>query len=113
MAATFRLPQTFNHALAQEALGLLPGGVNSASRVHTGLLEMGGDPSLYLSSGLGSKVVDADGNSYIDYHCCAGSAIFGHRPAFVQTAIGAQLANGVCFSASHPLEVEVGRLIKI
>jgi glutamate-1-semialdehyde 2,1-aminomutase len=98
--------------LYQEAVEVLPGGVNSASR----LVQPAGAPdaahTIYVVEGDGCRVVDLDGRQYVDFHMCAGGALFGHRYDAVSEAMALQLRRGVCFSASNPLEVEVGALIK-
>ncbi|MEM6797342.1 MAG: aminotransferase class III-fold pyridoxal phosphate-dependent enzyme, partial [Acidobacteriota bacterium] len=42
----------------------------------------------------GARVIDVDGNSYIDITMGFGVHLFGHRPAFVQRALEAQLGDG-------------------
>jgi glutamate-1-semialdehyde 2,1-aminomutase len=49
-------------ALYQRAQSVLPGGVNSPVRA---MRAIGRDP-LFIASGQGSRLVDADGNPYVD-----------------------------------------------
>ena len=94
--------------LHAQALGVLPGGVNSASRGSTGVSAEGDYGTLYLVSGDGCRVTDLDGSTYVDHHLCAGAALLGHGHPSVASAVRQQLSNGTCFASSHDLEVEVG-----
>ena len=59
----------------RRAQATIPGGVNSPVRAFKGV---GGSP-LFIERGEGSRLFDADGNSYIDYVCSWGAADF--RPS--------------------------------
>ena len=61
--------QAFN-----EAKQHIPGGVNSPVRSFRGV---GGSPP-FIASAAGSRMVDIDGNSYIDYVQSWGPMILGH-----------------------------------
>src|SRR6185503_4477482 len=63
------------------AKALFPGGVNSPVRAFRGV---GGDP-LFIARGEKARVVDEDGNSYIDYVLSWGPLLAGHaHPRIVQ-----------------------------
>src|SRR5690625_6814331 len=47
----------------QEAVDLMPGGVNSPVRAFKSV----GMSPIFMESGQGSKITDVDGNEYIDY----------------------------------------------
>jgi glutamate-1-semialdehyde 2,1-aminomutase len=79
----------------------IPGGVNSPVRA---FLSVGGDPR-FIKSGKGSRVVDVDGVSYIDYVGSWGPMILGHVPTQVKTELQKQVARGTSFGA--PTENEV------
>jgi len=64
-----------SEALFNEAAELIPGGVNSPVRACG---SVGGSP-LFIEKADGSKIVDADGNTYIDYIGSWGPMILGHR----------------------------------
>jgi glutamate-1-semialdehyde 2,1-aminomutase len=66
----------------------------------------------YVKKGKGAHVWDVDGNEYIDYQMAIGPLSLGYCYEKVDTAIKAQLADGITFSQMHPLEVEVAELIK-
>ena len=91
----------------QRAQATIPGGVNSPVRAFRGV---GGSP-LFIARGEGSRLIDADGNSYIDYVCSWGPLILGHRPACVIEALEKTLAIGTSFGAPTGQEVELAELI--
>lgn len=59
----------------------------------------------------GSRLWDVDGNEYIDLTMGFGVHLFGHRPAFIQEAIAAQLQRGIQIGPQAELAGEVARLI--
>jgi glutamate-1-semialdehyde aminotransferase len=65
----------------------------------------------YLQRGKGSHVWDVDGNEFIDYTMGVGPLSLGYAYDVVDEAIKAQLKDGITFSLTHPLEVEVAELI--
>lgn len=66
-----------------------------------------GAAPLFLESGRGARVVDLDGNSYIDYVLGLLPNILGYRDPDVDLAIMAQLEKGITFSLATRLEAEV------
>lgn len=87
--------------LYKQALGLMPGGVNSPVRAFRGV---GGDP-LFIARGEGPYLIDADGNRYVDYVLSWGPLILGHAHPAVVEAIRQQAACGTSFGA--PTEAEI------
>ncbi len=61
---------------------------------------------LFFTRGCGSKIVDVDGNSYLDYALGWGPLILGHAPPELTEAIGRRLKDGLTFGAQHDLEFE-------
>jgi glutamate-1-semialdehyde 2,1-aminomutase len=98
---------TKSEALFARAQKAIPGGVNSPVRAFRGV---GGTP-LFIESGLGSRIFDADGNSYIDYVGSWGPLLLGHRPQQVIDAIRGVLETGTSFGAPTLREVELAELI--
>ena len=94
-------------ALYDRAQVCIPGGVNSPVRA---CRSVGTDP-LFIASGDGCRLVDADGNSYIDYIGSWGPMILGHRHPSVTAAIAAVLEKGTSFGAPTELEIELAELI--
>lgn len=93
--------------LFEEAQKFIPGGVNSPVRAFK---SVGGDP-LFISKGYGSKMVDTDGNEYIDYIGSWGPHLFGHNPDFIKEALLGQIENGVSFGAPAEIEIKMAQLI--
>ncbi|MEJ2324139.1 MAG: glutamate-1-semialdehyde 2,1-aminomutase [Nitrospirota bacterium] len=93
--------------LFKKAQTLIPGGVNSPVRAFRAV---GGNP-LFISKGKGSKIYDADGNSYIDYVLSWGPLILGHAPSRVVKALCRQAALGTSFGAPTALEIELAGLL--
>ena len=73
--------------LYEEAVGLLPGGVSSPVRAFKPY-------PFYTVKAEGSKIYDADGNSFIDYCMAYGPLILGHANKKVKEAIAEQLERG-------------------
>lgn len=94
-------------ALFAEAQSLFPGGVNSPVRAFR---SVGGKP-VFIDKGKGSKIWDADGNSYIDFCCSWGPLIHGHAPAEVILAAREAMENGTSFGAPTKAENELASLI--
>jgi len=93
--------------LFQRALRSIPGGVNSPVRAFRAV---GGNP-LFISKAKGSKIYDADGNSYIDYVLSWGPMILGHAHPAVIRALKAAAAKGTSFGAPTVLEIELAELV--
>ncbi|MCO6472972.1 MAG: glutamate-1-semialdehyde 2,1-aminomutase [Melioribacteraceae bacterium] len=98
---------TKSEKLFIEAQKYIPGGVNSPVRAFK---SVGGNP-LFITSGNGSKLIDADGNEYIDYIGSWGPHLFGHNPQFIKEALLEQIENGVSFGAPTELEIKMAELI--
>ena len=69
--------------LFEQAKQLFPGGVNSPVRAFR---SVGGTP-VFIERGKGSRIWDADGNTYIDYCCSWGPLIHGHANDAVLDAV--------------------------
>ena len=89
--------------LYRRAIGVLPGGVNSPVRA---MRAIGRDP-LFIASGEGCEVVDADGNRYVDYVCSWGPLILGHADRRVVEAVRDAAGRGTTFGAPTEGEVEL------
>src|SRR6202049_3106021 len=86
---------------------VIPGGLNSPVRAFRGV---GGIPR-FIERGEGSRIFDADGNSYIDYVCSWGPLLLGHRPPCVIDALREALESGTSFGAPTEREVQFAELI--
>jgi glutamate-1-semialdehyde 2,1-aminomutase len=99
--------QTRSAELYERAQRLIPGGVNSPVRAFRAV----GTAPLFLESGSGSKVIDADGNQYLDYIGAWGPLILGHSHPGVQNAIRKALELGTGFGLSTEAEIRLAQLI--
>ncbi|MEJ5287546.1 MAG: Glutamate-1-semialdehyde 2,1-aminomutase [Candidatus Kapaibacterium sp.] len=97
----------YSEKLFEQAQKFIPGGVNSPVRAFKAV---GGTP-LFIKRGLGSRILDVDGNEYIDFVGSWGPHIFGHLPRFVKSALIEQLENGTSFGAPTIQEVRLAQLI--
>ena len=96
-----------SEALFARAQARIPGGVNSPVRAFR---SVGGVPR-FIKRGEGSRIFDADGNSYIDYVGSWGPLLLGHRPQPVIDALREAMESGTSFGAPTEREVELAELI--
>jgi glutamate-1-semialdehyde 2,1-aminomutase len=87
--------------LYEQALQLLPGGVNSPVRA---MRSIGRDP-IFIAAGSGATLTDADGRGYIDWVSSWGPLIAGHAHPAVVDAITAAAQRGTTFGAPTANEV--------
>ncbi len=85
----------------ERAVKVLPGGVNSPVR---SFKSVPGDP-LFFRSAKGSRFVDEDGRSYIDWCLSWGPLILGHADPDVHAAAAEAMAEGASFGAPSRREV--------
>lgn len=93
--------------LYNKGLKNLVGAVNSPVRAFA---SVGGNP-LFIKKAKGSKIVDVDGNEYVDLVLSYGPMILGHRHKKVQKAIAKALKNGYSFGASTKNEIKLAKLV--
>ena len=98
---------TNSKQLFERAQQYIPGGVNSPVRAFRGV---GGDP-LFIKSGHGAYIVDADDNEYVDYIGSWGPMIVGHVHPYVLQKVTAALQNGFGFGAPTGIEVTVAQKV--
>ena len=91
--------------LFRKARRLIPGGVSS-------LVRAGNKPHpLYFRSASGSRLIDVDGNKYLDYALGWGPLILGHSHPGVMRAVERQLKKFQTLGAQHELEIAVAEKI--
>ncbi|MDQ1295837.1 MAG: glutamate-semialdehyde -aminomutase [Actinomycetota bacterium] len=90
-----------SRALFERACRVIPGGVNSPVRAFGAV---GADP-LFMVSGRGAFLVDADGRDYVDLVCSWGPLILGHAHPSVVQAVHAAARTGMSFGT--PTEAEI------
>jgi glutamate-1-semialdehyde 2,1-aminomutase len=93
--------------LFQQAGEFIPGGVNSPVRAFRSV----GLPPRFIRSGKGCRVVDEDGNEFIDYVGSWGPLILGHANPEVLQALSDTMRSGTSFGAPTRREVEMAELI--
>jgi glutamate-1-semialdehyde 2,1-aminomutase len=93
--------------LFRKASAVIPGGVNSPVRAFKAV---GGNP-LFIVRAKGSRIYDADGNSYIDYVLSWGPMILGHAYPPVVKALRKAVEAGTSYGAPTALEVELAELV--
>ncbi len=94
--------------LFQEAKKHIPGGVNSPVRAFR---SVGGEP-LFIKRAKGSKIVDADGRTYVDYVLSWGPMILGHAHPRVTAALKKAISDGTSFGAPTELEITLAKMVK-
>jgi glutamate-1-semialdehyde 2,1-aminomutase len=99
---TARTPRS--RELWEEARRVLPAGVSGNAKFFK-------PHPIYVERASGSRVVDVDGNVYIDLLAGAGSAILGHGPQVVTRAVAAQLEQAISPIFATELEVRLARKI--
>ncbi|HSB82009.1 MAG TPA: glutamate-1-semialdehyde 2,1-aminomutase, partial [Candidatus Methylomirabilis sp.] len=94
--------------LFQEASHYFPGGVNSPVRAFRAV---GGEP-FFVASASGSRIIDVDGKSYIDYVGSWGPMILGHAHPQVVAAIQKAAERGMSYGAPTELETRLAQLVQ-
>ena len=93
--------------LFEQALAVIPGGVNSPVRAFAAV---GGTPP-FIDHAEGAYLVDVDGNRYIDYVGSWGPMITGHAHPEIIAAVTETVQKGLSFGAPCALEVELAQRI--
>lgn len=86
---------SISEELYSRAIKLIPGGVNSPVRAFRSV----GLKPRFIKSGKGARIVDEDGNTYIDYVCSWGPLILGHAHPEVLEALASTMREGTSFGA--------------
>jgi glutamate-1-semialdehyde 2,1-aminomutase len=94
--------------LFSRAQQILPGGVDSPVRAFTAV----GTTPLFVTRASGSRLTDADGNTFIDYVMSWGPLIHGHAPAGLLKRLKLALDQGTSYGAPSRLEVELGERVR-
>ncbi len=91
----------------ENACRVIPGGVNSPVRAFK---QIGGNP-IYIRNAKGSKIVDIEGNEYIDMCQSWGPLILGHADQEVVEAVKMAAEDGLSFGACHKKEIDMAEII--
>jgi glutamate-1-semialdehyde 2,1-aminomutase len=106
-AVTAETAAPVSAALFERARTVIPGGVNSPVRAFR---SVGGTPR-FMVRGEGSRIADADGNSYVDLVCSWGPMILGHAHPEVTAAVQAAVSAGTSFGTPTVPELELAEEI--
>ena len=90
----------------KESIQVIPGGVNSPVRA---CKSVGAEP-VFIDRAEGARIIDVDGNEYIDYVGSWGPMILGHSHPAVIEAVRSVLSRGTSFGAPTDLETELGNI---
>src|SRR6476620_11081165 len=92
-------------ALLSRAKQSLAGGVSSPFRAKAPV-------PLYFEDGCGPRLVDVDGNEYIDYQLAWGPMILGYKHPKLVEAMQRQAELPFSYGAQHELEISVAEKIQ-
>ena len=93
--------------LYNKGLRHLVGSVNSPVRAFA---SVGGNP-LFIKEAKGSRIIDVDGNNYVDLVLSYGPMVLGHRHKRVEKKLSKALKKGYSFGASTEAEIELAQLV--
>ena len=94
-----------SRALLERARNSLAGGVSSPVRATAPV-------PLYFAGGHGARLVDVDGNEYLDYQLAWGPNILGYGHPRMMEAMRAQAERPLSYGAQHELEITVAERIQ-
>jgi glutamate-1-semialdehyde 2,1-aminomutase len=100
-------PRPRSDKLLAEARSLMPGGVSSPVRAFDAV----GSEPFFVRSASGSRMIDVDGNSMIDWVQSWGALLFGHAHPEIVRAVTEAARLGTSFGTPAELEVELARLV--
>jgi len=90
--------------LFKESQKFLPGGVDSPVRAYKPY-------PFFAEYAKGSKIVDVDGKSYLDYCLAYGPMVLGHANPDVMAEVVAQLKKGSAYGVPTENEIELAKLV--
>ncbi len=103
------MARTQSDAWFEKAQSVILGGVNSPSR---SFKSVGGGTPIVMAKGEGSRFIDVDGNTYIDYLAAYGPSILGHAHPHVMNAIIEATKDGILYGTPTIWEVEFANLLR-
>lgn len=95
--------------LKDEAAKYIPNATQTAGKCFNQWAQ--GTAPIFVKSGKGCILKCVDGNKYIDMLSAFGPTILGYNHPKVNAAIKKQLRNGIIFSLSHEIELDLARLV--
>lgn len=98
---------TRSKELFEQAKKVIPGGVNSPVRAFGSV----GRTPRFIKSAYRDRIIDVDGNEFIDYVCSWGPGILGHAHPQVIKKVQEACAEGLTYGAPTENEVIMAKLI--
>jgi len=96
--------------LYKEALDLIPGAILGIRRPYN-FVE--GEYPIFFETAKGGKVIDIDGNEYLDMLCAYGPIIIGHREEEIDNAVIDQIRNkGFCMSLTQQIQNKLAKKLR-
>ncbi|MFW9897482.1 MAG: aspartate aminotransferase family protein [Candidatus Thorarchaeota archaeon] len=96
--------------LYSEALELIPGAILGIRRPYNFVV---GEYPIFFETAKGGKVVDVDGNEFIDMLCAYGPIIIGHREEEIDNAVIDQIKNkGFCMSLTQQVQNRLAKKLR-
>ncbi|MFW9865164.1 MAG: aspartate aminotransferase family protein, partial [Candidatus Thorarchaeota archaeon] len=96
--------------LYEEALGLIPGAILGIRRPSNFVV---GEYPIFFENAKGGKVIDVDGNEYIDMLCAYGPIIIGHREEEIDNEVIKQIKEkGFCMSLTQPVQNKLAQKLR-
>ncbi|PKN05652.1 MAG: aspartate aminotransferase family protein, partial [Deltaproteobacteria bacterium HGW-Deltaproteobacteria-9] len=96
-----------SRTLFEKAKKIIPGGVNSPVRAFGAVQAT----PIFIREAQGSRVIDVDGNEYVDYVMSWGPMMLGHSHPVVTEAIRQAAGRGASYGAPTELEVEMAEIL--
>lgn len=108
MSEKLNLEKSFK--LYDDALNLIPGAILGIRRPYN-FVE--GEYPIFFETAKGGKVIDVDGNEYLDMLCAYGPIIMGHREEEIDNAVIDQIKNkGFCMSLTQQIQNKLAKKLK-
>ena len=105
-----RLNLDNSNRIYEEALDLIPGAILGIRRPYNFVV---GEYPIFFESAKGGKVIDVDGNEYLDMLCAYGPIIIGHREEEIDNAVIEQIKNkGFCMSLTQQIQNKLAKKLR-
>ena len=91
-----------SNEMYEKALELIPGAILGIRRPYN---FVPGEYPIFFEKAQGGRVIDVDGNEYVDMLCAYGPIIIGHKEEEIDNAVIEKIQNdGFCFSLTQPIQ---------
>ncbi len=99
-----------SNQLYEEALDLIPGAILGIRRPYN---FVPGEYPIFFKEAKGGKVIDVDGNEYLDMLCAYGPIIIGHREEEIDNAVIEQIqTKGFCMSLTQEIQNQLANKLR-